>query len=78
MPARSSGNASITYNGNASTGLLTVTINSTGDMLEATEIGDQRKSFIAGQASTTASGSAGAGGRRSQPAALTWSRTYCL
>lgn len=56
MPARSSGNASITYNGNASTGLLTVTINSTGDMLEATDIGDQRKSFIAGQASTTASG----------------------
>jgi hypothetical protein len=56
MPARSSGNASITYNGNLSTGMLTVTINSTGDMLEATDIGDQRKSFIAGQASTTASG----------------------
>lgn len=56
MPARSSGNATITYNGQVSTGLLTVTFNSTADMLEATDIGDQRKSFIAGQASSTASG----------------------
>lgn len=56
MPARSSGNATLTYNGQASTGLLTVTFNHTADMLEATDIGDQRKSFIAGQAGTTASG----------------------
>jgi hypothetical protein len=56
MPARSSGNAAISYNSQVSTGLLSVTVNSTGDMLEATDINDQRKSFIAGQASSTASG----------------------
>lgn len=56
MPALSSSNAAISYNSQVSTGLLTVTVNSTADMLEATDIGDQRKSFIAGQASTTASG----------------------
>lgn len=56
MPAISSGTAAISYNAKVSTGLLNVTVNSTADMLEATDIADQRKSYIAGQASTTASG----------------------
>ena len=56
MPALSSKDAASSYNSQVSTGLLNITVNSTADMLEATDIGDQRKSFIAGQASTTASG----------------------
>lgn len=56
MPAISSGTAAISYNSKVSTGLLNLTVNSTADMLEATDIADQRKSYIAGQASTTANG----------------------
>lgn len=56
MPAISSGNAALSYNSQVSTGLLNVTVNHNADMLEATDLNDQRKSFIAGQAMTTASG----------------------
>jgi hypothetical protein len=56
MPALSSTNAAISYNGQVSTGLLTVTVNHTGDMIETADISDQRKSYIAGQATSTASG----------------------
>jgi hypothetical protein len=56
MPALSSTNAAISYNSQVSTGLLTVTVNHTGDMIETADIADQRKSYIAGQATSTASG----------------------
>lgn len=56
MPAISSGTSALTYNTQAAVGLLSVTVNHQTDMLEATDINDQRKSFIAGQAMTTASG----------------------
>jgi len=58
MPAISSGTATLSYNSQVSTGLLTVTVNHQTDMIEATDIGDQRKFFIAGQATTTLSGEA--------------------
>ena len=56
MPARSSGNGAISYNTQVSTGLLTVTVSHSADMLDAADINDQRKSYISGQATTTASG----------------------
>lgn len=56
MPALSSTNARLSYNSQVSTGLLTVTVNHTGDMIETADIEDQRKTYIAGQATSTASG----------------------
>lgn len=56
MPAQSSGTASLTYNSQLSTGLLTCTVTHTGDMIETSRIQDQRKTFLAGQATTTISG----------------------
>ncbi len=56
MPARSSGNAALSYNAQACTGLLSVTVTHNTDMLDAADINDQRKSYVAGQATSTLSG----------------------
>jgi hypothetical protein len=55
MPAISTGTAAITYNSQASTGLLNVSTSSIADMIESQAITSQRRTYIAGQASTTAS-----------------------
>ncbi len=55
MPAISTGTAAITYNSQTSTGLLNVSSSSTADMIESQAITSQRRTYIAGQASTTAS-----------------------
>ena len=55
MPAISTGTAAITYNSQTSTGLLSISTSSTADMIESQAITSQRKTFVVGQATTTAS-----------------------
>jgi hypothetical protein len=54
MPAVSTGTCAFSYNSQASTGLLSATVTSTADMIESQAITAQRRTFIAGQATTTA------------------------
>ncbi len=54
MPAISTGTCTFTYNSQLSTGLLSATVTSTADMIESQAITAQRRTFIAGQATTTA------------------------
>lgn len=54
MAAISSGNATITYNSQVVGDFATVSTSSTADMIDATAIDDQRKKYLAGSATTTA------------------------
>jgi hypothetical protein len=54
MPAVSTGTCTFTYNSQLSTGLLSASVSSTADMIESQAITAQRKTFVAGQAATTA------------------------
>jgi hypothetical protein len=56
MPAISSGTAALTYNAQATTGLLNISTSSSTDMIESQAITSARRTFIPGQATTTASG----------------------
>lgn len=55
MPAISTGTAAVSYNAQVSTGLLSVSVSSTADMIESQAITAQRRTYVAGQATTTAS-----------------------
>jgi len=45
----------VSYNAQVSTGLLSVSVSSTADMIESQAITAQRRTYVAGQATTTAS-----------------------
>lgn len=54
MPAISTGNASVSYNAQTSTGLLSVSTSSTTDLIESQAITAARRTYVAGQGTTTA------------------------
>lgn len=55
MPAISTGTAAFSYNAQVSTGVLSISTTSTADMIESQSITSQRKTYVVGQATTTAS-----------------------
>lgn len=56
MPAINSTNASLTYNANATTGLVRISYVNTVDVIESQAISATNKAFLTGQAQTVVSG----------------------